>query len=57
MNIIIATIIGMLSRLLTASFVEFTILKLATMLVERTDSKRDDEFLKEIKKALGQEDL
>ncbi len=53
MNIVLAALMAMVSKILTASFVEFAIVKAAEILVKKTETKYDDEFLDKIKELLN----
>lgn len=52
-TIIVSALLGMLSKVLTASFVEFVIVKCAEILVSKTNTPHDDEFLAKIKELLA----
>lgn len=52
-GIIIAALMGMVSKILTAGFVEFVIVKCAEILVSKTSTPYDDEFLAKIKELLN----
>jgi hypothetical protein len=51
--LIVSALLGMLSKVLTASFVEFVIVKCAEILVSKTNTPHDDEFLAKIKELLA----
>ncbi len=55
MQLILAAVMAMVSKLLSAQFIEFCILFFAEILVEKTENKYDDKFLMEVKKLLGRE--
>ena len=52
-TIILGALMGMVSKILTASFVEFVIIKCAEILVSKTNTPHDDEFLAKIKELLN----
>ncbi len=53
MSMVLSVLLGMLAKLVSAEFIEFSVIKLAEILVKRTDTTYDDEFLAKIKELLG----
>ncbi len=53
MQIIIAALAAMGAKLLTASFLEYVLLFCARILVKKTSTNYDDEFLAKIEEILG----
>lgn len=52
-TIIISALLSMVSKILTANFVEFVIVKCAEILVAKTSTPHDDEFLAKVKELLA----
>ncbi len=52
-QIILTALLSMASRVLTAGFIEFVIIKCSEILVAKTTTPHDDEFLAKIKELLG----
>lgn len=52
MSIVIAALIGVGTKILTAKVIEAAVVALAEVLVKRTASKADDRFLEIVKQSL-----
>lgn len=53
LGILTSTLLGMVAKIFTSDFIEFVFLKIGDILVKRTNSTIDDEFLAKIKEQLG----
>ena len=52
-GIVTGALIGMVTRLMTSEFIQFCILKALDVVVSKTDTKVDDEFVAEIHRILN----
>lgn len=52
-SIIISALLGMAAKIMTSEFVEFVIIKCAEILVTKTSTTYDDEFLAKVKDLLN----
>lgn len=51
-GIAVKAVLAMVGKIVTAEFIQFTILKMGEILVKRTDTPHDDEFLAKMKELL-----